>query len=102
LEAICDGSLRDGSAPLVLADWALERPKLCGGRGTERPAAEGVFIALLDLAPASGFALRAALSSLRAPEGSVLRDPCVAALLAELAGGVMRLSVGREVTPEAG
>ncbi len=110
---------REGSAPrLPAADSRFEPLKLCGGRGTERPAAEGEFIAverslLFDIGrPASGLTLlpslraaevspRAAEVSPRAAEVSPLRA-FMAPVLAELAGGVMRLAAGRELTLEAG
>jgi hypothetical protein len=84
------GDAADGFADLP----AESDPALCGGRGTERPAGCGMDLALFD-SPSGAWLM----------EGAVLwTDPrlCEAADLEKLAGGVILLTVGREVTPADG
>lgn len=82
---------------------------LCGGRGTFRPAGEGMDLACVsETRPAEGFSTPRAADSeprdigdpLRAPEDT----PRAAATWLDLdaAGGVIRLTVGRENAPAAG
>jgi hypothetical protein len=80
-----------GRAPIP-----LERERsLCGGLGTERPAGCGIDLALLDCPSGPRFIDGAAV--LRAAPMF-----CDAAGLEAPAGGVIRLTVGREVTPDDG
>jgi hypothetical protein len=88
----CDGAFRLDIAGL-LAPWfdiaaGLELLKLCGGRGTKRPAGCGIDLALLDDGAATLWA------------GAPVF--CAAVGLEELAGGVIRLIVGREATAADG
>jgi hypothetical protein len=85
------GDAADGFADLP----AESDPALCGGRGTERPAGCGMDLALLD-AP-SGPRLADGAAVLRAVPGF-----CEAVDLEKLAGGLILLTVGREVTPADG
>jgi hypothetical protein len=66
---------------------------LCGGRGTKRPAGAGIDLALVD--GPSGARLGAGVAVLWAGAGIVLG-------LAELAGGVILLTVGRDATAADG
>jgi hypothetical protein len=72
----------------------LEFPRLRGGRGTKRPAGAGIDLALLDCP--SGARLDVGVAVLRAGELPMVLG------LAEVAGGVILLTVGREVTAADG
>ena len=67
---------------------------LCGGRGTYRPAGAGKERALLDCPSGARLGVGVAVRA-----GDVF---CKALGLAELAGGVILLTVGREVTAPDG
>lgn len=78
--------------------------RLCGGRGTLRPAGAGVRVALASLAEAP---VLCGVSGPRAVELPALRaaafsPPRETAERADAAGGVMRLTVGRENAAEDG
>ena len=81
--------------PDLVALPAERDPPLCGGRGTERPAGCGIDLALFDAPsgarPADGGAVLCAAPTF-----------CEAVGLEALAGGVILLTVGREVTPPDG
>lgn len=86
----------DADGPPDLAPLPAESdPSLCGGRGTERPAGCGIDLALLDTP--SGPRLADGAAVLRAAPGF-----CEVVGLEALAGGVILLTVGREVTPADG
>lgn len=70
-------------------------PPLCGGRGTKRPAGWGVDLALLDCPWGPRLADGAAVFR-------ALPMFCEYAGLEAPAGGVILLTVGREVTPAGG
>jgi len=95
------GALRFGAVALLPRfDIAveLELPRLCGGRGTLRPAGCG-----MDLAP-TGCSPRFAgdVAVLRAIGVPLLRDEAAADGLDEVLGGVIRLTVGRETVAADG
>lgn len=95
---VCGALLRFGA--IELAPWfdiavELELPRLCGGRGTLRPAGCGIDLAPLGCSPrfAGNVAVPRAIGvpPLRAEDG-----------LDEVLGGVIRLTVGRETVAADG
>jgi hypothetical protein len=80
-------------AVVAVAGSDSDLTPLCGGRGTKRPAGAGIDLALVD--GPSGARLGAGVAVLWAGAGIVLG-------LAELAGGVILLTVGRDATAADG
>jgi len=99
---VCGALLRFGAVALLPRfDIAveLELPRLCGGRGTLRPAGCGMDLAPLSCSPR--FAGDVAVP--RAIGVPLLRDEAAADDgLDEVLGGVIRLTVGRETVAAAG
>ncbi len=99
---VCGALLRLGA--IGLAPWLdiaaeLELPRLCGGRGTLRPAGCGMDLAPLGCSPR--FVSDVAVP--RAIGVPLLRDEAVADDgLDEVLGGVIRLTVGREAVAADG
>jgi hypothetical protein len=100
--AICDGSVRDwagealpmGRSPMPPR---LKLPAFCGGRGTLRPAGDGIDrVCVCGACGVDDPAFRPLEVS---PRAAAI---WLAAALDDTAGGVMRLTVGRENAPEAG
>jgi len=80
-------------------DIALELPRLCGGRGTLRPAGCGTDLALLGCSPR----FAGDVTVLRAIGVPLLRDEAAADVGPdEVLGGVIRLTVGREAAAADG
>jgi hypothetical protein len=80
-------------AVVAVAGSDSDLTPLCGGRGTKRPAGAGIDLALVD--GPSGARLGAGVAVLWAGAGIVLG-------LAELAGGLILLTVGRDATAADG
>jgi hypothetical protein len=99
--AICVGRGRAGSEVRPRPkDPGLEFPRLAGGRGMKRPADGGIDVALAGR-PSGMRAVGIVL--LRAAGLPKLREAgCVAAGLEDIAGGVIRLKVGREAVDNDG
>jgi hypothetical protein len=77
----------------------LELPRLCGGRGTFRPAGCGIDLALFTCPPR----LAAGAPVLRGVGAAVLCEAATAGDgFDELLGGVIRLTVGREASAADG
>jgi hypothetical protein len=71
-------------------------PRLCGGRGIKRPAGAGSDLALLDCPSGARLCV-----GLVVPREAGVPVFCKVGL-AELAGGVIRVTVGRDATAEDG
>ena len=83
-----------------MAPDRLVLPLAEGGRGTLRAAELAVFD---SVRPADGFSLLAAVDvPLRAVEFSEARADCAVEARAELAGGVILLTVGRDIALDEG
>jgi len=94
----------EGMLPADLAPGPLEGPAsdlapLCGGRGTKRPAGAGRDATLFGRT--SGVRL-VGIAVLRTAEASGPREAGCVAGRAELAGGVILLTVGREAAARDG
>lgn len=83
--------------PRVDIAAVLELPRLCGGRGTKRPAGAGRSLPLFGCPSGARFA-----ADVAAPRAVGVPAFCKADGLAEFAGGVILLTVGREAIAEDG
>ena len=79
----------------------MELPRLCGGRGTKRPAGAGEDSA--DVCRPSGVRVAAGIALLRvAGVAGLCEAGWIEVGLEEAAGGVIRLTVGREAADSDG